>query len=50
MDEELEKKLLSVFGWASTHFELPHGDETYVVNAVPLPDTKGFIREILLVI
>ena len=50
LSEELEKKLISVFGWASTHFELPHQDDTYVVNAVPLPDTKGFIKEILLVI
>jgi|JI6StandDraft_1071083.scaffolds.fasta_scaffold17512_2 PAS domain S-box-containing protein len=43
-------KLLNVFNWESTHIDVSLNDEHYVINAVPLPDAKGFIKEILLVL
>lgn len=49
-NEEDKSKLLNVFNWESTHFDVDLNDEYYVVNAVPLPDAKGFIKEILLVL
>ena len=42
-------KLLNVFNWESSHFDVSLNDDQYVINAVPLPDAKGFIKEILLV-
>ena len=43
-------KLLNVFNWESSHFDVSLNDDQYVINAVPLPDAKGFIKEILLVL
>ena len=48
--ENDQSKLLNVFNWESTHFDVNLNDEHYVINAVPLPDAKGFIKEILLVL
>lgn len=49
-NEEEKKKLQAVFNWESAHLEQSHNDDHYVINAVPLPDAKGFIKEILLVV
>lgn len=48
--EEEKERLLSVFNWESTHFDVALRNNHYIVNAVPLPDAKGFIKEILLVL
>ncbi|MBP6334244.1 MAG: PAS domain S-box protein [Bacteroidia bacterium] len=42
--------LKKVFMWESVAFELQYQDFHYKLVAVPLPDIKGFIKEILLVI
>ena len=47
---EEKKKLEEVFDWEATHLELTRDSEYYIINAVPLPDAKGFINEILLVV
>ncbi len=48
--EEEKNKLKEVFNWEATHMELTRDSEYYIINAVPLPDAKGFIKEILLVV
>ncbi|MFZ7115210.1 MAG: PAS domain-containing sensor histidine kinase [Bacteroidota bacterium] len=49
-NEADKAKLLKVFNWESTHIDVSLNDEHYIINAVPLPDAKGFIKEILLVL
>ena len=44
------ENLKKVFEWQSVNFDAPYGDKIYEVNAVPLPDVKGMVKEILLVI
>lgn len=50
LNESDKVKLSNVFNWESTHLDVSLNDENYVINAVPLPDAKGFIKEILLVL
>lgn len=47
---ELTQQLQHVFNWENVHFDYSYDNEFYSINGVPLPDTKGFIKEILLVI
>ena len=47
---ELTQQLQKVFNWENVHFDYSYDNEFYSINGVPLPDTKGFIKEILLVI
>ncbi len=49
-NEADKARLLNVFNWESSHFDVSLNEEQYVINAVPLPDAKGFIKEILLVL
>jgi signal transduction histidine kinase len=44
------ENLKKVFEWQSVNFDTAYGDKIYEVNAVPLPDVKGIVKEILLVI
>jgi len=44
------ENLKKVFEWQSVNFDATYGDRIYEVNAVPLPDVKGIIKEILLVV
>lgn len=48
--EEIAERFNKVFSWQSVSFEVTFRTREYVVNAVPLPDTRGIIREILVVI
>ena len=50
INEEQKNRMSYVFNWESTHFDIEMNDNHYLLNAVPLPDIKGFIKEILLVI
>jgi PAS domain S-box-containing protein len=47
---EVKRKLLKVFEWESLNFDVTYEERTYEVHAVPLPDLKGHVREILLVV
>ncbi len=46
----LTSKLVKVFNWESLSFDMQFRDFHYNLIAVPLPDMKGFVKEILLVI
>jgi PAS domain S-box-containing protein len=48
--EEIKAKFDQVFEWKSTSFDIEINNRTYTVIAVPLPDVKGVIHNILLVI
>ena len=47
---EITNKLTKVFNWESIAFEMPFMEYYYNLIAVPLPDMKGFVKDILLVI
>lgn len=47
---DLPLLLNKVFNWESIHFDSNYQENAYSVNGVPLPDTKGFVKEILLVV
>lgn len=51
VDEKTMERLKKVFDWQSDTFDINfENGRTYSINAVPLPDTKGFVREILMVV
>lgn len=50
MSPEIREKLGLVFEWQSTDFDVEFMSKIYEVNAVPLPDIKGIVKEILLVV
>lgn len=45
-----EESLKKVFNWESASIECTISDRFYSLNAVPLPDARGIVKEILLVI
>ncbi len=45
----IEKHLLNVFKGMSTSFEFEYRNNHYILNAVPMPDSKGNTRQILVV-
>ncbi|TAH41994.1 MAG: PAS domain-containing sensor histidine kinase [Bacteroidetes bacterium] len=47
---EITNQLVKVFNWESIAFEMPFREYYYNLIAVPLPDMKGFVKDILLVI
>jgi len=47
---EIKTKLENVFKWESANFDIEFMSKIYEVNAVPLPDIKGVVKEILLVV
>ncbi len=49
-DEVMKSQLSKVFDWKSSSFDTECNERIYSVNAVPLPDAKGFVNEILLVV
>jgi PAS domain S-box-containing protein len=50
ISDEVKQKLQKVFEWESSNLDIEYEGRIYEVNAVPLPDIKGFVKEILLVI
>lgn len=48
--KDIMNQLSKVFNWESLAFEMQFRDHHYNLIAVPLPDIKGFVKEILLVI
>ncbi len=48
--DEIKEKLAKVFEWQSANFDVELMSRIYEVNAVPLPDMKGIVKEILLVV
>ena len=48
--EEITTILKNVFKWNSCQLECEHNEKVYSMNAVPLPDTNGNVKEILMVI
>ena len=50
ISDEVKAKFQKVFEWESSHMDIEFEGRIYEVNAVPLPDIKGFVKEILLVI
>lgn len=50
LDDATKEKFRRVFQWETTNLEFHHAGQEFEVNAVPLPDNKGFVKEILLVI
>ncbi|MEP7264941.1 MAG: PAS domain S-box protein, partial [Bacteroidota bacterium] len=48
--EGIKEQLEQVFDWKSSTFDMLSNDHIYVVIAVPLPDAKGIIHHILLVV
>ena len=49
-DDKMKLQLSKVFQWKSTSFDVQRDECIYSVKAVPLPDAKGFVNEILLVV
>ncbi len=47
---EIKEKLAKVFEWQSANYDVELMSKIYEVNAVPLPDMKGIVKEILLVV
>lgn len=50
LDDETKEKFRRVFQWETAYVEFSYADQRFALNAVPLPDNKGFVKEILLVI
>ncbi|MCX6290564.1 MAG: PAS domain-containing sensor histidine kinase [Bacteroidetes bacterium] len=51
VNENVISRLQKVFEWQSDNFDVTfENGRMYSVNAVPLPDIKGFVKEILMVI
>ncbi len=50
ISNEIKDKLAKVFEWQSANFDVDMMSRIYEVNAVPLPDMKGIVKEILLVV
>lgn len=50
VSNEIKEKLAKVFEWQSANFDVEMMSRIYEVNAVPLPDVKGIVKEILLVV
>ena len=48
--KDILNQLVKVFNWESLAFEMEFRDHYYNLLAVPLPDMKGFVKDILLVI
>lgn len=49
-DPVITERLKNVFNWESMSIDFEHNKDNYSLSAVPLPDVKGFVKEILLVI
>lgn len=50
LDEDTKEKFRRVFLWETASLEFTYAGQRFALNAVPLPDNKGFVKEILLVI
>jgi len=51
VDDDVIDRLDKVFEWESANFDSDFGSgRTYSINTVPLPDAKGVVKEILMVV